>query len=110
MDTIAILFCKDFPEVVRKARGNEPLSPLETSYRFVEGLWYSVGNTAMTAMPQESSNIVDAMVANGYTVTGFFRLSDFQAFVPFDDEIEKLAATAANEKILEKLLLETLSN
>jgi hypothetical protein len=99
MEPIAVFFCKDFPEVVRKARCKEPHF-LETSHSFLNGTLHLSGNEAITVIPKESLHIIDAMTANGYTVTAYVRLSDFNTFIPFDDEFEASTANAVNKKIL----------
>jgi hypothetical protein len=109
MEPISVFFCKDFPEVIRKARCKEPLF-LETSHSFLKGFLHSSGNEAVTVMPKESLNFIDAMAANGYTVTAYVGLSDFNAFIPFDDEFEASAANAVNKKVLGEAFPEAQSN
>jgi hypothetical protein len=99
MEPIAVFFCKDFPEVVRKARCKEPHF-LETSHSFLKGTLQLSGTEATTVIPKESLHIIDAMTADGYTVTAYVRLSDFNTFIPFDDEFEASTANAVNKKIL----------
>ncbi len=109
MEQIAVFFCKNFAEIVRKTQYKEPYF-LETAHSFVEGFLSSVGNTATTVMPQGPSDFIEAMGANGYTVTAYLRLSDFLAFVPFTDEFEMSAALAVNGRILGKVFPEAPSN
>jgi hypothetical protein len=109
METIAVFFCKDFPEVVRKAQCNE--APfLETRHSLEHGFIYWNGEAAAPLISQKSSDFIDWMATNGYTVTAFVRLSDFFEFVPFDDEFEKSAAMAVNKQIFAEAFPEAPSN
>jgi len=65
MDTIAILFCKDFPEVVRKARRNEPTF-LETKHSLVNGLIYWTG--------EASSKLISQKIVGFHPLDGYERL------------------------------------
>jgi hypothetical protein len=105
-EKIAVFFCKDFQELLGKMKDKQP-SFLNTSHSFVDGFSDSSGNIQLT---EESVNFINAMVANGCTVTAFVRLSDSYAFVPFTDEFEKSAAMAVNEKILGEAPLNPLLN
>jgi len=96
-EKIAVIFCKDFPEAVRRAGCQEPLFP-ETFVSVVEGFVNWTADECRTVLPERFERFVDAKVASGYTVTAYVRLRELQAFVPFTDEAEKLAA--ANETIL----------
>jgi hypothetical protein len=107
MEQIAVFFCKDFPEVVRRVRCKEPLFLLETSHSFMPSFTDSNGDIQI---PMEQAEFIRAVVTKGYTVTLFLRLSDHYGFVPFSDELETSAAMAVNEKILGKLSLGTLPN
>jgi len=109
MDTIAILFCKDFPEVVRKARRNEPTF-LETKHSLVNGLIYWTGEASSKLISQKSSDFIHSMATNGYNVTGFVRLSDLFELVTFDDEFEKSTAMAVNKQIFAEAFPEAPSN
>ena len=102
---IAVFFCMDFPEVVRKALRQEP-QHAKLAFRVLDGFLHSKGNECFTLWTKESAAIIDSLVAQGYTVTGYMRLKDAQAFVPFDDEVEYAVATAVNKEILESLCLE----
>ena len=95
-EKIAVFFCKDFQKLLNKIKDKKP-SFLKTSQSFVDGFSDSNGDIRLT---RESVDFINAMVANGYTVTAFVRLSDSYAFVPFTDEFETSAAMAVNEKIL----------
>ena len=102
---IAVLFCKDFPGVVRKALRKETLHA-ELSCRVLDGL-FPLNDIAISPLwSNESAEIIASMLAEGYTVTGYIRLSDAEGFVPFDDEVECAVATAVNMHILEGLCLE----
>jgi hypothetical protein len=105
-EKIAVFFCKDFQKLLRKMKDKEP-NFLETSHSIVDGYTDSNGDIRLT---QESEGFINAMVANGYTVTAFVRLSDSYRFVPFTDAFEKLAATAVNQRIFGKMSPEALSN
>jgi len=109
MESIAVLFCKHFPEVVRKARLKEPLF-LETSHSILKGVLHPSDNKAGAGMSKESWQFIEAMAANGYTVTAYVRLSDFNSLIPFGDEFEAFTANAVNEKILGKLFPKAQSN
>jgi len=102
---IAVFFCKDFPEVVRKALRQEP-HHAKVEIRVLDGILVSSGNDGFTPWSEESAGIIDSLVAQGYTVTAYMRLSDAEAFVPVVDEIEYAVATAVNKVILERLCLE----
>jgi hypothetical protein len=101
MEQIAVFLCKDFPEVVDNARSQKPYL-LETSHGIVEGFLHSFGNTAITILQKNFQHLVDGMVAKGYTVTAYVRLSDRFQFVPIVDEFEMEVAAVVNEKIFEK--------
>jgi len=105
LTAIAVLFCKDFPEVVRKALRQEP-HHAKLEIRVLDGSLFSSGNDGLTTWSEESAGIIDSLVAQGYTVTAYLRLSDAEAFVPFVDEIEYAVALAVNKEILESLCLE----
>lgn len=109
MDQMAVFFCKDFPEVVRKARCNEPTFH-ETRYILVDGFICWNGEAAAPLIWKESSDFIDWMVAKGYSVTAFVRLSDFFEYVPFDDEFEKSAAMVVNKPIFAEAFPEVPSN
>ena len=106
---IAVVFCKNFPELVRRVRRQEPVFP-EAFVCVVNGFVNWTGGKGVTIMPAESEHFIDATVSTGYTVTAYVRLPDLHAFVPFTDAAEKTAAAAANEKILGKPRPENQSN
>ena len=106
---IAVIFCKDFPDLVRRVERQEPLFP-KAFLSFLKGLVNWTGGTGMTMLPAESEQFIATTVANGYTVTAYVRLPDLHAFVPFTGNAEMLAAAAANQKILGKPRTETQSN
>jgi len=106
---VAVVFCKNFPELVRRVRRQEPLFP-EAFVSVVKGFVNWTGSKAVTMFSAETEHILDATVASGYTVTAYVRLPDLNAFVPFTDAAEKTAAAAANEKILGKPRPENQSN
>jgi hypothetical protein len=106
---IAVVFCKDFPELVRRVQCQEPLFP-EVFLSFVKGFVNWTGGTGFTMLPAESEHFIETTVASGYTVTAYVQLPDLQAFVPFTDEAEKSVAAAANQKILGKPRAEGHSN
>ena len=99
MDSIALFFCKDFPEVVRKAQRHQRMF-LHTRHSLVNGLIYWNGEAPSALISQECSDFIEWMVADGYTLTAYLRLSDFFAVVPLIDEFEKTVAAAVNEYIL----------
>jgi hypothetical protein len=105
LTAIAVFFCKDFPEVVRQARCQKPQFATLT-LRILDGFLHSSGKNCVTFWKNDSADIIDSLVAQGYTVTGYMRLIDAQAFVPFDDEVEDAVATAVNKVLLESLCLE----
>jgi hypothetical protein len=105
-EKIAVFFCKHFQKLLRKMKDKKP-NFLETSHSVVDGYTDSNGDIRLT---QESEGFINAMVANGYTVTAFVRLSDSYRFVPFTDAFEKSAATAVNQRIFGKMSPEALSN
>lgn len=98
---IAVLFCKHFPAIVRKVQSNQPFEP-ETAVGVVQGCLVSVGDGFITVTPPEYTAQIDRMVANGYTVTGYLRLSDSSIFIPFHDEPEASVAQLINQIILQK--------
>lgn len=106
---LAVVFCKNFPELVRRVQRREPLVP-EVFLGFVKGVVNWTGSTGVTIMPAESENFIDSAATKGYTVTAYVRMPDLHAFVPFTDAAEKTAAAAANEKILGKPRPENQSN
>jgi hypothetical protein len=106
---IAVIFCKDFPELVRRVQCQEPLFP-EAFLSFVRGFVNWTGSMGMTMMPAESEQFIATKVANGYTVTAYVRLPDLHAYVPFTGKAEMSAAAAANQKILGMPRTETQSN
>lgn len=102
---IAVLFCKDFPGVVCKALRKEA-QHAEVSCRVLDGFLISKDTGFFTLWTNDSEEIIASMLAEGYTATGYFRLSDAEGFVPFDDEVESAIATAVNMHALERLSLE----
>lgn len=98
---IAVVFCKDFPEVVRKTRRNETFAP-EVSLDIVEGMLYVIDNTCLTALAPESYDFIDAKVAQGHTVTSYVRTSDLAAFVPIYDDFLASVAAAISQKLVRK--------
>jgi|SRR5271169_62279 len=102
---IAVLFCKDFPGVVRKALRKET-QHAELSCRVLDGFLLSKATGFFTLWSDDIAEIIASMIAEGYTVTGYVRLSDAEGFVPFDDAVEYAVATAVNMHILESLCLE----
>jgi hypothetical protein len=102
---IAVFFCKDFPEVVRQARCQKPQFAT-LALRILDGFLHSSGNSCITVWTKESAAIIDSLAVQAYTVTGYMRLIDAQAFVPFDDKVEYAVATAVNKEILENWCLE----
>jgi hypothetical protein len=109
METIAVFFCKQFPEVVRKAQCNEPTFP-ETKHSLVYGYLYWTGEATAPLISRKASDFIDSMATNGYTVTAFFRLCDFFELVPFDDEFEKSVAMSVNKQIVAEAFPEGPSN
>jgi hypothetical protein len=109
MDSIALFFCKDFPEVVRKAQRNERTF-LDTRHSVVDGLVCWNGEAASALISQEASDFIDSMATNGYTLTAYLRLSDLFAVIPITEESEKAVAMVVNERILAKAFPEALPN
>ncbi len=101
MQEMAVIFCKNFSEVVRQVRCGEPLRPA-SFLGFACGLWQSNGIEARPLLRADSQADIDAAVAAGYTVTAYVRYPDLDAFVPFTSAVEMAAAKAANAQILGK--------
>jgi len=105
----AVVFCKDFPEVVRKTRQNEIFVP-EISLANVEGTFHVIDNECVTMFTAESYDLIDAKVAQGYTVTSYVRLSDLLAFIPIEDPFWASVAAAISQEVIRKLFPTSLAS
>src|SRR5271155_4106596 len=105
----AVVFCKDFAEVVRKTRRNEIFVP-EISLVNVEGGFYVIDNGCVTLFTPPSYRLIDAMVAKGYTVTSYVRLSDLYGYIPIEDPFWASVAAAISQEVIRKLFPTSLAS
>jgi hypothetical protein len=109
VDKIAVFFCKNFLEVVRKAQCKEPVF-LETKHSLIDGLFYWNGKSTCQLISQQFAKFMDLMTVEGYTVTDFVRVSDFAEVVPITEQFQKTVAMMVNKRIFAEAFPEALPN
>jgi len=95
-DTIVITYCKNFAQVVRQSQQRKPLS-IEPVCEVVAGRLFSTNRDNLAVLSQSSCDEVKKMVQEGYTVTGYWQLSDGFEFTPLKGEVEAAVAKKVND-------------
>jgi hypothetical protein len=101
-EALAVVFCKDFLGVVRRADCNEELC-FDARLLVVKGFLKWDGSVINAVLAPESLNLVAKMKAEGYTVTAYMRASDGKGFIPLQTTSEIAVANFVNQAMLREM-------
>jgi|HubBroStandDraft_6_1064221.scaffolds.fasta_scaffold796710_1 hypothetical protein len=108
-DTILVIYCKSFAEVVRQLQRQERPS-IELAYSFAKGFLWSTNGGYLSSLSPSSCDEIEKMVRDGYTVTGYWQCVDGLGFTPLEDVIEAAVANKVNDCVLRVAYPKTTAN